>query len=198
MLDVARRGASAVKAIPARNEDGSVNALIEIPQGSRNKYEYDEELGVIALDRTLYSAVHYPTDYGFVPGTRGPDGDRIDVMVMVEESVFPGCLVRVRLIGVMAIRKSGGEPEHKLLAVPVDEPRFAEYRDIADIPKHLLGEIEHFFEVYKDLEGSEIHSLGWEGAERAEAVLDGELEKKGRGPKRGAGAKQGRSRPWGS
>ena len=166
-----------MKRIPARNEDGSVNALIEIPRGSRNKYEYDEELGVIALDRTLYSAVHFPTDYGYVPGTRGADGDSIDVMVMVEESVFPGCLVRVRLLGVLTIQKTNGDPESKLLAVPVNEPRFAELRDIDDVPQHLREEIEHFFEVYKDLEGSEINSLGWEDAERAERVLEEEVER---------------------
>ena len=154
-----------------------VLALIEIPRGSRNKYEYDEEFGVIALDRTLYAAVHFPTDYGYVPGTRGPDGETVDVMVMVEESVFPGCLVRVRLLGVLTIRKTNGDPESKLLAVPVSEPRFAEMRDIADVPRHLCEEIEHFFEVYKELEGSEIKSLGWEGAERAERVLEKVVER---------------------
>ncbi len=157
--------------IPARNDDGTVNVLVEIPRGSRNKYEYDEELGVMTLDRALYSAVHYPTDYGFVPGTRASDGDPVDALVLVEEAAFPGCLVRVRLIGVLAI-EHGEEPEHKFLGVPVKEPRFAEWRDIADVPGHFLKEIEHFFEVFKDLEGSEIHSLGWEGADRAGAVLD--------------------------
>jgi inorganic pyrophosphatase len=161
-----------MRTIPPRNDDGSINALIEIPRGSRNKYEYDEDLGVIALDRTLYSAVHFPTDYGFVPGTRASDGDPLDVLVMLEESVFPGCLVRVRLLGVLGIRQGDEPPEQKLLAVPVEEPRFAEYHDIADVPKHLLEEIEHFFEVYKQLEGDTIGSLGWEGKERAEAALD--------------------------
>ena len=155
----------------------AVEIVVEIPRGSRNKYEYDEELGVIALDRTLYSAVHFPTDYGYVPGTRGPDSDAVDVMVMVEESVFPGCLVRVRLLGVLTIQKTNGDPESKLLAVPVNEPRFAEVRDIDDVPRHLCEEIEHFFEVYKELEGSEIKSLGWEGAERAERVLEEVVER---------------------
>ena len=162
--------------IPARNKDGSVNVLVEIPKGSRNKYELDEDLGIITLDRTLYSAVHFPTDYGFVPGTRGPDGDRLDVLVLVEESVFPGCLVKVRLIGVLAITKSNHQAENKLLAVPIDEPRFRDYHDIADVPRHLLTEIEHFFEVYKDLEGSEINSLGWKGAPDAQSALDTEIE----------------------
>ena len=157
--------------IPARNAAGSVNALVEIPRGSRNKYEYDEALGVIALDRTLYAAVHFPTDYGFIPGTRGPDGERLDVLVLAEESVFPGCLVRVRLLGVLTISRSDGTPERKLLAVPAREPRFAEYHDIGDIPQHLLEEIEHFFTVYKQLEGSTIGSLGWAGAPQAEAAL---------------------------
>ena len=151
----------------------TVDAMIEIPRGSRNKYEYDEEFGVIALDRTLYSAVHFPTDYGYVPGTRGPDGDAVDVMVMVEESVFPGCLVRVRLLGVLAIQKTNGDQESKLLAVPVNEPRFAEVRDIADVPRHLCEEIEHFFEVYKDLEGVQTRTNGFEGAAAAaEAIVE--------------------------
>ncbi len=124
--------------IPTRNDDGSVNAPVEIPRGSRNKYEYDAPLGVIALDCTLYSAVHFPTDYGVVPGTRGPDGDPLDILVLVEESVFPGCLVRVRLLGVLTITKSDGDPERKLLAVPVREPRRAQYRDVAAVPPHLL------------------------------------------------------------
>ena len=136
-----------MKGIPARNEDGSVNVLVEIPRGSRNKYEYDEELGVIALDRTLYSAVHFPTDYGFVAGTRGPDGERIDAMVMVEESVFPGCLVRVRLLGVLTIQKTNGDPESKLLAVPASEPRFAARRDSDDVPRHVGEAVEHFVEA---------------------------------------------------
>jgi inorganic pyrophosphatase len=122
-------------AIPARSSEGYVQVVVEIPRGSRNKYEYDQVLGVIALDRVLYSAVHYPTDYGFVPSTQGT-------------------------------------PEQKLLGVPVHEPRFAEYQDLGDVPAHLLTEIEHFFEVYKELEGSHIHAVKWEGPQQAEAVLD--------------------------
>ncbi len=156
----------------AQTPGDAVLAFVEIPRGSRNKYEYDDALGVIALDRTLYSAVHYPTDYGFVPGTRGPDGDPLDVLVLVEEPAFPGCLVRVRPLGVLTISKSNGDPERKLLAVPVGEPRFAQYRDLGDVPPHLLQEIEHFFAVYKQLEGSTIGSRGWAGAREAEAALD--------------------------
>src|SRR5579884_508913 len=149
-------GAMDIERIPSRAKDGNVNVVVEIPTGSRNKYEYDKELGVIAFDRALYSAVHYPTDYGFVPQTRSGDGELLDTLVMTEEATFPGCLVVARLIGVLTIEHQSGQTEAKLLAVPVREPRFAEYRDIADVPKHLLAEIEHFFDVFKELEGKDL------------------------------------------
>lgn len=161
--------------IPARNGDGSVNVLVESPRGSRTKYEYDEELGVMVLDRTLSAAVYFPTGYGFVPGTRGADGERLDALVLGDEPAFPGCLARVRPLGVLTIATGHG-PEHKLLGAPVAEPRFAEYRDVADLPGHVLREIEHFFEVYRELEGKELTSLGWDGAEQARAVLDAAIK----------------------
>ena len=158
--------------MPVRSAEGHVNVFVEIPRGSRNKYEYDKELGVIRLDRALYSAVHYPTDYGFVPGTRSADGELIDALLMVEESTFPGCLVQARLLGVLTITHGSGPPEQKLLCVPVREPRFAEYNDISDVPEHLLKEIEHFFDVFKDLEDKDVNTLGWDGAQQAHEVLD--------------------------
>lgn len=158
--------------ILGRLPDGSVNVLVECPRGSRTKYEFDEDLGVMVFDRALHAAVYFPTGYGFVPGTRGSDGERLDALVLGDEPAFPGCLARVRLLGVLAIATGHG-PEHKLLGAPVGEPRFAEYRDVADLPAHLLKEIEHFFEVYRELEGKDVASLGWEGVERARAVLDG-------------------------
>jgi inorganic pyrophosphatase len=160
----------AIKNLPPYAKDGSVHVLVEIPTGSRNKYEYDPELEVIALDRTLYGAVHFPTDYGFVPGTRATDGDPVDALVMVEERTFPGCLLRVRLIGLLTIEGDEAE-EPKLLAVPVDEPRFAEWRDIKDVPKHLLTEIEDFFDIYKELEGKPVKTRGWQGAAAATRAL---------------------------
>ncbi len=166
-----------VNDIPARSSDETVNVFVEIPKGSQNKYEYDEDLGVIALDRTLHSSVHYTTDYGFVPGTRGADGEALDAMVLVDQSTFPGCLVEARIIGVLTIQSSDSRPEQKLLGVPVREPRFAEYEDISDVPEHLLKEIEHFYEVFKDLEGSDIGALGWEGAEEAQGLLDEAIQK---------------------
>ncbi len=159
-----------IKHLPPYAKDGSVHVLVEIPKGSRNKYEYDPDLERIALDRTLYGAVRYPADYGFVPGTLARDGDPVDALVMVEERTFPGCLLRVRLIGVLTIEDDETE-EPKLLAVPVDEPRFAEYRDIADVPKHLLAEIEDFFDIYKRLEGKSVKTRGWEGAVEAANTL---------------------------
>jgi inorganic pyrophosphatase len=161
-----------INEIPTRSSQGNVNVFVEIPKDSQNKYEYDEDLGVIVLDRTLHSSVHYPTDYGFVPGTRGADGEPLDAMVMVDKSTFPGCLVEARIIGVLTIQSSNAHPEQKLLGVPVREPRFAEYGDVSDVPEHLLREIEHFFDVFKDLEGSDIGVLGWEGAQEAQGLLD--------------------------
>lgn len=161
-----------IKRIPPTSSDGDVHVLVEIPSGSRNKYEYDDELGVMTLDRPLYSAVHYPTDYGFVPCTHGTDGEMLDTMVMVEQGTFPGCLVKVRLIGVLTITHTSGMPEQKLLGVPVNEPRFEEFKDISDVPQHMLKEIEHFFDVFKDLQGSDVGVLGWEGRQQAQEVLD--------------------------
>ncbi len=160
--------------ILARNADGSVNVLVESPRGSRTKYEYDEELGVMTLDRTLHSAVYFPVGYGFVPGTRGSDGERLDALVLGDEPAFPGIVTRLRPTGVLTIATRHG-PEPKLLGVPVGEPRFAEYHDVADVPGHVLREIEHFFEVYRQLEGREFASLGWAGVEQAAAVLDASI-----------------------
>jgi inorganic pyrophosphatase len=158
--------------LPTRSKDGAVHVVVEIPRGSHNKYEFDEELGVIKLDRTLYTAVYYPTDYGFIPGAEGGDGDPVDAMVMIETSTFPGCLVETRLIGVLTIKHDSGLPEEKLLGVPIREPRFEEFKDIADVPHHMLKEIEHFFDVFKELEGRDVGVLGWAGADEAEKVLE--------------------------
>ena len=162
--------------VPARDANGNVHVLVESPRGSRAKYEYDEALGLVAFDRTLSSAVYFPTGYGFVPGTRGSDGEALDALVLGDEPAFPGCLARVRPIGVLSIATGHGR-EHKLLGVPVGEPRFAEYRDVADLPAHVLRETEHFFEVYRELEGKALASLGWEGAARARAVLEEAIER---------------------
>jgi inorganic pyrophosphatase len=148
-----------------------VDAIVEIPRGSRNKYEVDHKTGAIRLDRVLFSSVHYPTDYGFIPGTKAADGDPIDVLVIVEEPTFPGCRVEIRLIGVLLMRDEKGVDE-KMLAVPVGDPRFDEIQDIRDLQKHWLAEIENFFNTYKVLESKYSYVEGWRGAEEAQAVLE--------------------------
>lgn len=148
----------------------SLTVMVEIPRGSRNKYEMDHERGTIRLDRVLYSSVHYPTDYGFVPGTVAADGDPLDILVIVEEPTFPGCHVRVRLIGVLVMHDEAGTDE-KLLAVPVADPRFDGIRDLGDLGGHWLVEIENFFDTYKLLESKTSEVQGWLGAEAAHQIL---------------------------
>jgi len=147
-----------------------VEAIVEIPRGSRNKYEIDPATGSIRLDRVLFSSVHYPADYGFIPGTRSADGDPLDIMIIVEEPTFPGCLVKVRPIGVLLMRDEQGIDE-KILGVPVADPRFDGIQDISQLQRHWLVEIENFFNTYKVLEGKETRVEDWKGAEEARAVL---------------------------
>lgn len=152
-------------------DEYTVDVLIEIPRGSRNKYEFDRQRGVIRLDRVLYSSVHYPTDYGFVPRTLSEDGDELDVLVMVEEPTFPGCLVVARPIGVLVMHDEKG-PDSKVLAVPLGEPRFAAVRSLADIPGHWLREIENFFQTYKRLQDVETELEGWSDRDTAIEMIE--------------------------
>ncbi|HUX35129.1 MAG TPA: inorganic diphosphatase [Gemmatimonadaceae bacterium] len=145
---------------PGINPPEEVTAVIEIPQGSRNKYELDKPTGLIKLDRVLYSAVHYPADYGFIPRTLHDDGDPMDVLVLLKEETFPGCLIDVRPLGVLHM-VDRGEPDDKILAVPTHDPYSSEYFDIADIPQHLLKEVAQFFVSYKELEGKHVEIAGW-------------------------------------
>ena len=147
-----------------------VEVIIEIPRGSRNKYEIDHTTGLVHLDRVLYSSVHYPADYGFIPGTRAADGDPLDALVIVQEPTFPGCHMKIRPIGVLLMRDEKGIDE-KILGVPVADPRFDGINDISDLQKHWLLEIDNFFNIYKTLEGKESSVEGWKGAEEARAVL---------------------------
>ncbi len=141
-------------------DEGWIEVVIEIPRGSRNKYEYDHERHIIRLDRVLYSSVHYPTDYGFVPGTLSGDGDPLDVLVVVEEPTFPGCHVRVRPIGTLTMIDEKGEDE-KILAVPVDDPRFKGTHDLGDLGEHWPREIATFFRTYKELQGVQTDVREW-------------------------------------
>lgn len=147
-----------------------LNAIIEIPRGSRNKYELDKSSGLFRFDRLLYSAVHYPADYGLIPRTLADDDDPLDVLVLVTEATFPGCLIRVRPLGVFAMRDEKGRDE-KVLAVPVRDPLYDEMRTLDDVPAHFLREVEHFFAIYKDLEGIETTVLGWRGERTAQELL---------------------------
>jgi inorganic pyrophosphatase len=147
-----------------------LNVIVEIPRGSRNKYELDKESGLFRFDRLLYSSVHYPGDYGFVPQTLADDDDPLDVVIMMTEPTFTGCLVVVRPIGVfeMADEKGGDE---KILAVPVRNPLFDEMHSLADVPSHFLREVEHFFTIYKDLEGVRANVVGWKDRATANRMI---------------------------
>jgi inorganic pyrophosphatase len=161
-------------------EQGSLEVVVEIPRGSRNKYEFDDASGAIRLDRVLYSSVHYPTDYGFIPGTRAEDGDHLDVLVIVEEPTFPGCRVLVRPVGCLKMRDEMGL-DNKIIAVPVADPRFDEVRDLGDLAHHWLREIENFFATYKTLEAKETEVTGWEGRDAAAEVIRTARETHSRG-----------------
>jgi inorganic pyrophosphatase len=151
----------------AEMDETPLTCVIEIPKGSRNKYEYDVELGAIRLDRFVSASVVYPTDYGFVPRTLAPDGDPLDVLVCVSEATFPGCLVPVKPIGVFKMEDEKGPDDH-LVCVPVGDPGWNTLDEIEDLPAQIRSEIDHFFTVYKDLDPSR-HSetTGWDNREAA-------------------------------
>jgi len=144
-----------------------VHAIVEIPKGRRSKFEVDKETGLIRLDRYLYSSAHYPGDYGFIPQTLAEDGDPLDVIVMVNEPTFAGCLIECRPLGLFRMTDKG-DNDYKVLAVPSTDPIFADFRDLWRVPPHYLREVEHFFTTYKQLEGeSEVIPLGWEQLDAA-------------------------------
>lgn len=148
------------------SESITFDVLVEIPKGSRNKYEYDKDLKMIRLDRMLFSAVHYPSDYGFIPETLSLDGDPLDALVLVWEPTFPGCIIESFPIGMFKMQDEKG-PDEKILCVPVDDPLWNHIKDLDQAPPHLLKEIEHFFSIYKDLEEKKVGVHGWEGREEA-------------------------------
>jgi inorganic pyrophosphatase len=152
------------------NPPAVVNALIEIPAHDRNKYELDKEFGIFRLDRVLHSAVHYPGDYGFLPRTFGDDGDPLDVLVIMTVPVFSGCLVECRPIGLFHLIDRG-KADEKVIAVPVSDPYADGIHELTDVPQHALREIEHFFQVYKDLEGVATRTRGFEDAKAARSAI---------------------------
>jgi inorganic pyrophosphatase len=147
-----------------------VNAVIEIPKDSVNKYEYDKHLHVFKLDRTLFSPVHYPGDYGFIPCTLGQDGDPLDVLVLVEAPSFPGCLIEVRPIGVLQMVDQGKKDE-KILAVAESDPLYKDVHDYSQMFSHTAKEIEHFFSIYKALEGKKTEMAGWADGDTARKIV---------------------------
>lgn len=149
-------------------EEASV--VVEIPKDSRNKYEYDAVHGVFKLDRVLSSHLHYVCEYGFFPQTLAGDGDPADVLVVMEEKTFPGCIIEVRPVGLLKMEDEKGE-DFKILAVPVGDRRYAEVTQLEHLPPHLLLEIEHFFTVYKNLDGLYPSVSGWENERKAKDYL---------------------------
>lgn len=148
-----------------------MNVIIEIPRGSQNKYEIDKKTGLIALDRVLHTAQTYPFDYGFVPQTLWDDGDALDVILLTTNPLAPGVLVRARPIAILPM-VDGGDPDEKIIAVPASDPRFNDTKDLADLNKHLLKEIAHFFLTYKKLQNKEVALGEFEGSEKAKEAFD--------------------------
>ncbi|MGE3163293.1 MAG: inorganic diphosphatase [Planctomycetota bacterium] len=144
--------------------------VIEVPRGSKNKYELDKETGILRLDRVLYSAVHYPANYGFVPRTYCDDGDPLDALVLSQEAVHPLVLVEARAIGVMHMRDEKGD-DHKIIAVNIHDPAFADYRSHEELPPHALREVRRFFEDYKILENKKVVVSAPLGADTALTIL---------------------------
>jgi inorganic pyrophosphatase len=154
------------------SHERSVDVLVEIPRGSRQKYELDAKTGRIRLDRVLFSSVHYPADYGFIMDTLGNDGDPLDALVVVEEPTFPGCVVPARPIGTLMMRDEHGDDE-KVLSVPIGDPRFDEVRGLKDLARHWLREIETFFATYKELETAKPAEVNdWHDADVAWRLID--------------------------
>ena len=156
-----------------------VEVVVEIPQGSRNKYEMDHDTGRIRLDRMLFTSTRYPLDYGFIPDTLAEDGDPLDAMVMLDEPTFPGCRVLGRPVGVFWMTDEQG-PDAKILTVPARDTRFAAIEDLTDVPGYLAAEIGHFFDIYKALEpGKSTDVRGWQDRAAAEQAIKAAVARAG-------------------
>lgn len=160
--------------IPAGSAD-EMNVIIEIPKFSKNKYEIDKETGIIALDRVMHTAQDYPFDYGFVPQTLFDDGDALDVVLLTTYPLAPGILVKARPVAIMEMI-DGGERDDKVVAVPIDDPRFAEVKDLSDLNKHFIKEMTHFFETYKKVQKKEVSVGEWHNAAAAKAAFEKSCE----------------------
>ncbi len=152
-----------------------IYVVVEVPKGGHNKYEYSKSAGIIKLDRVLYSPVYYPGDYGFVPQSYYGDGDPLDVLVMMDEPTFPGCVIEARPVAMLRLVDKG-ENDDKILAVPSTDPHYADYNDLEDLPKHFPKSIEHFFITYKHLQGTSVESQGWVGAAEAKRAISNAMQ----------------------
>lgn len=157
------------------NVPNEVNVVIEIPKGTRNKYELSKEHGMLMLDRVLYSSIHYPGDYGFIPQSYFEDGDPMDIVVMISHPTFPGCIVPARPIGMLKIIDRG-EPDYKILAVATGDPTFDDYYTLEHVPAHYRNEVEHFFTTYKLLEGAVVDNEGWATLPETKKAIVNSLE----------------------
>src|SRR5438874_3725704 len=153
-----------------------VHTIVEIPKGRRSKFEIDKKTGLFRLDRYLFSSSHYPGDYGFIPQTLAEDNDPLDALVMVNEPTFSGCLIEARVLGLFRM-KDKGVNDYKVFGVPHSDPLFGEIQTLADVPKHFLREVEHFFATYKQLEGTKVETLGWAPAPDAIAEVQSSVER---------------------
>ena len=153
------------------DNDFTTDVVVEIPKGSRNKYEYDYEKKMIRYDRMIFSSMHYPSDYGFFPETLALDGDALDALVLVQEPTFPGCIIEVKPIALFRMADEKG-PDAKILCVPVSDPIWNKLNSLSDVNPHLIKEIEHFFQVYKDLEKKKVGIQGWEDKHEALAAIE--------------------------
>ena len=159
---------------PKRITPDEFIAVIEIPKGSKQKYELDKKTGLLILDRILYTSTHYPANYGFIPHTLADDGDPLDVLVLCSESLLPLSLVKVYPIGVITMNDNGKNDE-KIIAIPFTDPNYNSYKTIADLPKHVFDEMQHFFSVYKTLEGKNTAVNTVRGREDAIAIIEKSL-----------------------
>ncbi|MFO0561107.1 MAG: inorganic diphosphatase [Polyangiales bacterium] len=156
--------------LEARPGPGLINVVVETPRGSRNKYKYDTQLGLFRLNRVLFAGASFPFDFGYIPATHAGDGDPLDVLVLMDAPAFTGCLIYARPIGVLRATKNGKE-NHRLIAVSTEDKTWAAHRDLSDLPRKLLKEIEQFFSWILDVEGTEHKLLGWRGVAEAERII---------------------------
>ena len=159
---------------PGKQSPELVNAVIEIPYGSRIKYEIDHITNLVKVDRVLYSPLHYPAEYGFIPHTLAPDGDPADLLVLISGATYPGVVVEARPVGVLRMTDDKGNDD-KVLSVALDDPNYHHVKDLGDLPPHLLREVEHFFLTYKNLEAKDVRSEGWEGRLQAYEFIESSI-----------------------